>query len=446
MKKFLFIFVFVLFSCSQVHYVKGVRMISSQTIPPELQGIVSTLEKESSPKERKKVIRKWADSKSFFPLINGKSVTFVYYHFSGRSGLENVRISGSFNGFATNDLMDQAGNLPLYYKTFEIENADGLIYHYLLRYNKRNRKSKDPFNSAISYNKPIQSRVHTPKSPKGTLLNLGFLKPAGINPKRPVFVYLPPGYFAETNRRYPVLYMQDGQNIWAGDAAAFGGWKVDQTATRLISKGTIEPLIIVGIGNTSQRNLEYIGYSAYYGYTKEDQNPKILQKAHEYAEGYRHFVTEELKPLIDRKFRTLPDRAHTGIAGSSFGAGVSLYIGFSRKDLFSKIGALSGGNYQPNDPGRREKDFFQVYPYLIHQVISKDDMKLYVDCGGMGVDMIFRPRTEDLHKALLKLGYKEGEDLFYQIDPKASHNEEAWAKRFPTFLKWMYSKEEKSEN
>ena len=135
---------------------------------------------------------------------------------------------------------------------------------------------------------------------------------------RDVIVYLPPGYRKTKMKRYPVLYLQDGQNLFDGATSFIPGrdWGVDETAERLIKAGEIEPLIIVGIYNTGMDRLDE------YTPTADDR----LKKGGS-ADLYGRMLVDELKPFIDSSYRTNSGHEHTGLGGSSLGGLVSLYLG-----------------------------------------------------------------------------------------------------------------------
>lgn len=279
-------------------------------------------------------------------------------------------------------------------------------------------------------------------APRGTLRLLPKIQPSGLNPARDVWVYLPSGYERDRTRRYPVLYMHDGQQIWDSPAAAYGGWKIDTSADRLIAEQKIEPLIIVGVLNSQLRTEEYVGYGAYFD-APEGLDVSRKDQFTALAEGYRAFLIDELKVRIDSSYRTLPDREYTAVAGSSFGAGVSLWLALSRSDVFSKVGGLSGGNYGYSDATPSDKNVFQPFPFLIAQLVQKKAaVKVYLDCGGQDLDAIFLPRTQDLGAALVAQGWQEGIDLLTVIDGKAGHNEAEWAKRTPGMLEFLFGTRE----
>ncbi|HNV72976.1 MAG TPA: alpha/beta hydrolase-fold protein, partial [Candidatus Ozemobacteraceae bacterium] len=147
---------------------------------------------------------------------------------------------------------------------------------------------------------------------------------------RSLAVYLPPQYESEPQRRFPVLYMHDGQNLF-DVATAFAGveWGADKTAQRLIEAGRLEPLIIVGIYNNEDRLNEYAPIS------------ELSRQAGGRGADYARFVVEEVKPFIDHTYRTLPQPEHTGVAGSSLGGLISLYLGLEYPHVFSRLGVIS---------------------------------------------------------------------------------------------------------
>src|SRR5207248_8363716 len=128
-----------------------------------------------------------------------------------------------------------------------------------------------------------------------------------------IWVHLPPGYETHRRRRYQVLYLHDGQNLFDPRRAAFGmAWHAYTTADRLTEQGRIDPVILVGIANTPARLDEYAVWR------------DAREKAGGRGELYARFVFDELKPFIDGEYRTLPGRQHTGVLGSSLGGLVSL--------------------------------------------------------------------------------------------------------------------------
>src|SRR6266705_311116 len=142
--------------------------------------------------------------------------------------------------------------------------------------------------------------------------------------RRDVLVYLPPDYRRFSSRRYPVLYLHDGQNVFDA-ATSFAGveWGVDETAQRLIQRKLIEPLIIVAVANIGEQRVHE--YAPTPGVIEPKENPR--KRSRGLAHIYGQFLIEELKPFIDYKYRTNPDAEFTGLGGSSLGGLATLAIG-----------------------------------------------------------------------------------------------------------------------
>src|SRR5678815_4388275 len=154
--------------------------------------------------------------------------------------------------------------------------------------------------------------------------------------RRDVLVYLPPGYrrLRLRRRRYPVLYLHDGQNVFDA-ATSFAGveWGVDETAQRLIHRKLIEPLIIVAVANIGEERLHE------YAPTPAVIEPKDHPRKHSrgLARIYGQFLIEELKPFIDRKYRTKPEAESTALGGSSLGGLATLAIGIFYSEIFTRV-------------------------------------------------------------------------------------------------------------
>src|SRR5439155_6981065 len=154
--------------------------------------------------------------------------------------------------------------------------------------------------------------------------------------RRDILVYLPPGYRRFTGKRYPVLYLHDGQNVFDA-ATSFGGveWGVDETAQRLIREKLIEPLIIVAIANTGENRIhEYAPTPARIPPPKRKRSKGLLRK-------YGRFLVEELKPFIDKIYRTRPEPEFTGMAGSSLGGLATMALGPWFPTVFTRLAVMS---------------------------------------------------------------------------------------------------------
>ena len=161
-----------------------------------------------------------------------------------------------------------------------------------------------------------------PRRISGTVESLGVVASAHVTP-RAVQVWLPPGYAGAPQRRYPVLYLHEGQNVF--DAAAAGAeWQVDETAQRLVSAGTVEPMIIVAVDSGPHRTTDYTPTAGVIEASGSWLKPPV--RAGGGAPAYARFLVSELKPLVDARYRTRPEPAATAVGGSSLGGLVSLWL------------------------------------------------------------------------------------------------------------------------
>jgi predicted alpha/beta superfamily hydrolase len=211
--------------------------------------------------------------------------------------------------------------------------------------------------------------------------------------------------------------MHDGQNLFEPDTAFQKGehWRLGETAAALIAAGRIEPLIIVGIYNTGEARIEE--------YTPTGD--RKLGGGH--ADDYGKMIIEELKPMIDRTYRTRPEREHTGLGGSSLGGLVSLHLAFTHPAVFSKVAALSPSVWW----GRK------TILKTVRESRAKPKLRLWVDMGTAegkrGLD-----DARLLKAALVGLGFADGVDLHYAEYEGATHSELAWAERVAPMLEWLF--------
>ncbi len=240
-----------------------------------------------------------------------------------------------------------------------------------------------------------------------------------LAPDRDIVVYTPPGYDEATGTRYPVLYMHDGQNLMDGATSAFGvAWEIDDTATSLIDAARIEPIIIVGIYNTSDRIDEY--------------TPVIDEGRGDggNADNYGRFIIEELKPDIDATYRTKPDAASTGLCGSSLGGLVSLYLGLERSDVFARLGVVSPSIWWAN----------QDIVARVQALSAKLPLSIWLDMGTAEGDGSALEDARTLRDALVAEGWVLDADLKYGEYEGAAHNEAAWAARSDDILEALFPK------
>lgn len=234
---------------------------------------------------------------------------------------------------------------------------------------------------------------------------------AGI-PGRDVRIYLPRGYEENTWKRYPVLYMHDGQNIFH-PGGAFGSWDVDFSATREIGQGRVREAIIVGMDNNTNRLAEY------------SPPGDAVQGNAGIGDAYMDYVVNHVRPTIDTHFRTLNDPPNTLVAGSSMGGLISTYMGLEGAGVFGKVGAFSPSYWAASN--------------LVAWIESNDTkgVRFYLDGGTGEGSSIWQIWT--VYDHLLRDGYAPNADLKMVIGCGQGHDEPAWAARFPEAMRYLLS-------
>lgn len=224
---------------------------------------------------------------------------------------------------------------------------------------------------------------------------------------RDLYAYLPPSY-EEGGRRYPVLYMHDGLNLFDEPLSANGEWRVDETMERLAGDGV--EAIVVGVPHGPDRGAEYC--------------PSARGGA------YVDFLVDEVKPVVDLTLRTSPGRETTGLAGSSLGGVISLYAFLTRSDVFSFAGVLSPAFW------------YDESLFALAEEAPRSDGRIWMDVGGRELpEDPARSRTyvdvfERMTAILRENGYGDSQ-LRTLFVPDARHHETAWAERFPDAARFL---------
>jgi predicted alpha/beta superfamily hydrolase len=238
---------------------------------------------------------------------------------------------------------------------------------------------------------------------------------------RNVIVYLPANYQAAAQRRYPVLYLHDGQNLFDPATAFLGNhWGLGEVADELISVGQIQPVILVGIYNTERRMAEYTPV----------RDPRGRGGR---ARAYGKMIVEDLKPFIDGTYRTLPDTANTGLGGSSLGGLATLYLGLKYPEVFGKLIVMSPSVWWSNRAIIKE----------VRKLHRKVGGKIWLDigtCEGQNPQDCVQ-NTIALRDALIEKGWQLGQDLAFIEDQGAGHDEKAWGHRMRDALRFLFPPE-----
>jgi predicted alpha/beta superfamily hydrolase len=240
---------------------------------------------------------------------------------------------------------------------------------------------------------------------------------------RTLSVWLPPGYDLESTRRFPVLYLHDGQNLFDPETAFAGNpWYADEVVEREVRASRVEPLILVGIANSVDRLREY--------------GPRLdgHDRSGDWSREYGRFVVEEVKPFIDSSYRTLPDGGNTGIGGSSMGGLISLQLCKWYPDVFRKCAAMSPSLWWDQES------------FLLESSIDTqwmDVCRVWLDMGTRegateaGMRAMVR-RVSRLAQQFAGHGMREGKQFAFLEAKEGMHNEASWGARFDLVLQFLY--------
>jgi predicted alpha/beta superfamily hydrolase len=232
-----------------------------------------------------------------------------------------------------------------------------------------------------------------------------------LTKSREIIVWLPPGYNAEPARRYPVLYMQDGGDV-------FVGMRIDEIAKPLIASQEIEPLIIVMIsiaGTMDDRMDEYTPTRNASGKGGK-------------ADLYGRMLVEELKPFIDSEYRTRTDATNTGLGGFSLGGLASIYLGLKYPTVFGKLAVMSPSVWWDN----------KLIVRNVKALTSKPAMRIWLDIGtDEGPTQVGDAKA--LRDALVKKGSILNTDLMYFEAKGGRHDLPSFAKRAGPMLKYLFA-------
>ena len=280
----------------------------------------------------------------------------------------------------------------------------------------------------------------------GTIVDLGIVKSRFADPRR-VVVWLPPGY-SRSGRKYAVLYMHDGQNLFDKATAGYGmEWEVDEHLSRLITEHKVKPTIVVGIWNTPKRLQEYVPSKAFAGLPSGYQDKvRALYGGDPLSDGYLKFIVSELRPMIDRHFNVKTDRADTFIMGSSMGSLVSLYAIDEYPSIFGGAGMMSthwplfmkpDGQSVSNDEYEVVSSAFEHY--LAPALPDPATHKLYFDHGSETLDAIYARYQDRVDHVVARRGYTRNVNWLSLSFPGQKHNEISWASRLDAPLEFLLS-------
>jgi predicted alpha/beta superfamily hydrolase len=237
-------------------------------------------------------------------------------------------------------------------------------------------------------------------------------------------VWLPFGYDEDSNanRKYPVLYLNDGQNLFEPSTSFTGvEWEVDETADRLIREGVVPPMIIVGIDNAGKDRIrEYMPYRS--------MQPIIMRVQ---GSRYPNFLIKEVMPFIARNYRVATGSENTGLGGSSLGALISLYTAIVRPNVFGRLLLESPSLWASNRQLIKDSRRIRVWPERIFTAIGT------AEAGRKDRDRSAVDDVQELANIFRRAGLDE-KRLSLTIEEGATHHESAWARRFPVALSFLF--------
>lgn len=248
---------------------------------------------------------------------------------------------------------------------------------------------------------------------RSKLITLPDFHATKLNNNRDIYVYLPEGYDEESDTRYPVLYMQDGQNCFDNGKSCEGrSWLIDKVTDKLIEENKIEKIIIVGIPFV-RRSIEYCYYTWKNRQIHWDNGAGFEYSIDGLGTEYADFVINELKPYIDANYRTKTDSDNTALMGSSDGAFITFNMGIRHPEVFGNLAVMSPALFA------MDMDF-----------LDRTDIKnrmIWIDTGEK--EACLNEDARKMVRILLNKGMEEGKDLFFYYEPDGEHTEQQWGKR-----------------
>ena len=288
------------------------------------------------------------------------------------------------------------------------------------------------FTACTSKQEETQALEGFPLKVTGTLIQHDSI-PTSYVKVRPVTVWIPEGY-NESEERYPVVYFMDGQNVFDPKLSFIGvDWAIDEWADSLMRTGEIKKAIIVGVWNTEDRGPEYYPEKANKYLTTDaiSSNTKRYGSFTPKADNFLKYMTEDIKPFIDKTYRTKTEQENTTIAGSSMGGLISLYAVSEYPDVFGT--ALCFSTHFPVGEGVTLKYFAKKTP-------KAGNHKIYFDYGTKTLDAEYEPYQIQMDAIMIEKGYVNRKDWTTLKFEGQEHSERAWRLRAGGALKFALGK------
>jgi predicted alpha/beta superfamily hydrolase len=263
--------------------------------------------------------------------------------------------------------------------------------------------------------------------------------------ERNIEIWLPKAYFDNKAQSFPVVYMHNGQNVFNASTSTSGtALDADVTANKLITDETVSPFIIVAIWGTEKQFLEYFPEEAADHFSGQDIDEieeawkiKNIKRDDFLGDEYLQFITAELKPYIDKNYRTLKSPEHTAIAGTSMGGLISLYAICEYPDIFGQAACISthwpvlfdNGNMNPSDA---------VKKYLEENLPEPQGHRIYFDHGTHTLDQYYGVHQQMVDRLMQAKGYSEGNNWVTIRFEGAEHHEKSIKERMDAIFKFLF--------
>ncbi len=361
-----------------------------------------------------------------------------------------IKIAGNFNGWSPRNssviLEHETGNIYSY--TYDFTEADvgvTIQYKYVLFFDDQteanmwanvegNETGGEIGNRSLLLKVGRHTQEDTIRSFKnnmsGSTVTRGTLQKVTLtmtqfadNRERTIRIWLPDGYDAgNTSKKYPVLYMHDGQNLFDAYTSFSGEWEIDEAIGAMMDEG-YSGTIVVGIDNGGGERLNEYSPQAF---PLKDENKRTIPNPD--GEKYAAFVVETVKPYIDANYNTLSDKANTGLGGSSMGGIISFYMALTYPEIFGYVLPFSSSHWLYTEG--------HIQNFIDAKVTGDISRfpRLYFWVGGDETKITQYPSM--IKTALLVKGYNES-DIYTTSTAGAGHNEPAWARAFPAAYRWL---------
>ena len=287
--------------------------------------------------------------------------------------------------------------------------------------------------------------IGSPAAALGRIDTIPAFSSAYVMPRQ-VTVWTPEGYDPK-GPPLPVLYMHDGENLYEpSHSLSHADWGIAATVSRLIKAGKIPPVIIVGMNSTPLRGREYLPAGIVAKLPEATRTViEASWKGPSLADAYLAFIILEVKPYVDRHYRTKTDAAHTFIMGSSMGGLISFYAQAEHPEVFGGSASLSlhmlmGGpvDMVSVDQKGLEKDVIAAFDrYVTDKPLTSEGHKIYVDRGDQTLDAYYGAYTADFDAMMSRHGWNSSDTYMSRTYPGAAHSEPDWARRLDIPLEFL---------